>query len=178
MFVMDFDEEHKWHNARIVPYGPLPLDPAAAVLHYGQTMFEGLKAFRGADGVVRLFRGKDHCRRLNAGAARLCMPAIDPAMMLRALRELIAIDQDWVPSPHGTSLYVRPLMFGSEPFLGVRPAKRYVFLIILSAVGSYYGGGGIKPVKIWMEDQYVRAAPGALRAVKAAANYVTRLLAA
>ena len=146
MFLMDFDPDRGWHAARIVPRAPLALDPAASVLHYGQGIFEGLKAFRGVDGRVRLFRGADHCRRLNQGAARVCMPAVDPAFLLRALEELIRIDQRWVPSSPGTALYVRPTLIGSEPFLGVRPATRYTLFALLSPVGACVATIGV----IWV----------------------------
>jgi branched-chain amino acid aminotransferase len=178
MFVMDYDAAQKWHAPRIVPRGPLALDPAAAVLHYGQALFEGLKAFRGVDGRVRLFRGLDHCHRLNHGAARLCMPPVDPEFILRGIVELVGVDRDWVPAAPGTALYIRPTMIATDPFLGVRAAKRYTFFTILSPVGSYYGTAGLAPVKIWVESHYVRAARGGLGAVKAGANYAASLLAA
>src|SRR6185369_15906956 len=166
-----------WHDARIVPYGPIALDPAAAVLHYAQELFDGLKAFRGADGKVRLFRVDRHCRRMSEGAARICMPAVDVQLMREALLALVRADAAWVPSSSGTSLYLRPTLIATEPFLGVRPAKRYLFFIIASPVGPY-SGDAFEPAKIWVEDQFVRAAPGGLGAVKAGANYAASLLAA
>jgi branched-chain amino acid aminotransferase len=177
MFVMDWVAGRGWHEPRVVPYGPLSLDPAAAVLHYGQAMFEGLKAFRGRDGKVRLFRIDHHCRRMQAGAPRLCLPPVEAELMRAAVLELVRADRDWVPSSPGTALYIRPTLIASEPFLGVRPAERCTFFIINSPVGAYYAEG-MKPVKIWVERSYVRAAPGGLGAVKAGANYAASLLAA
>src|SRR4051812_21413554 len=173
----DPDAASGWHHPRVVPYGPLSLDPAAAVLHYAQEMFDGLKAFRGADGKVRLFRVDRHCRRMSEGAARICMPSIDVDLMREALLALVRADAAWVPSSPGTSLYLRPTLIATEPFLGVRPAKRYLFFIIASPVGPYTGDA-FAPAKIWVEDQFVRAASGGLGAVKGGANYVASLLAA
>jgi branched-chain amino acid aminotransferase len=178
MFQMEYDAGTGWHSPRVQPRAALSLDPAAAVLHYGQALFEGLKAFRGVDGTVRLFRALDHCRRLNVGAARLCMPAIDPELMLQALQTVVHTDRDWVPASPGTALYLRPTMIATEGFLGVRAARQYSFFIIQGPVGSYYGNAGLAPVKIWVEDRYVRAARGGLGAVKAGANYAASLLAA
>jgi branched-chain amino acid aminotransferase len=177
MAVIDYEDGRGWLNPRIVPYGPLVLDPAAAVFHYGQELFDGLKGFRGVDGRIRLFRADRHCRRMAEGAARLCMPAIDVELMTEALRAFVHTDRDWVPSSPGTALYIRPTMIATEPFLGVRPSKLYTFFIIASPVGAY-SGEVFSPVRIWIEDKYVRAAPGGLGAVKAGANYVASLLAA
>jgi branched-chain amino acid aminotransferase len=177
MFVMDWTKDRGWHDGRIEPYGPLSLDPAAAVLHYGQAMFEGLKAFRGQDGKVRLFRVDRHCKRMAAGAPRLCMPSPDPEIMRQAILEAVAVDADWVPSSPGTALYIRPTLVANEAFLGVRPAERYLFFIIHSPVGAYYAEG-MKPVKIWVEKSHVRAAPGGLGSIKAGANYAASLFAA
>jgi branched-chain amino acid aminotransferase len=177
MFMIDFDPERRWHGARIVPRAPLALDPAASVLHYGQALFEGMKGFRGVDGRVRLFRAPDHCKRMSEGAARLCMHAPDPELTERAVVELLRVDERWVPSAPNTAVYVRPTLIGTEPFLGVRPANRYTFFVILSPVGAYYESG-LAPVKIWIEEHAVRAARGGLGAVKAGANYAASLLAA
>jgi branched-chain amino acid aminotransferase len=177
MVLVDYEASRGWYDPRVVPYGPLPLDPAAAVLHYGQELFDGMKAFRGADGRLRLFRADRHCRRMSEGAARLCMPSIDPALMRDAVTALVRADGVWVPSSAGTSLYLRPTLIATEPFLGVRPALRYLFFVIASPVGPY-SGGAFEPAKIWVEDKFVRAAPGGLGAVKAGANYVASLLAA
>jgi branched-chain amino acid aminotransferase len=177
MLMLEHDGARGWHGARVVPYGPLALDPASAGLHYGQSMFDGLKAFRGADGKVRIFRIDKHCRRLARGAARLCMQAPDPALMRDAILALVRQDRDWVPDAPGTALYLRPTLIATEPFLGVRPATEYLFFVIASPVGDYYGGGG-GALRIWVEDRMVRAASGGLGAVKAAANYAASLRAA
>ena len=177
MFVAEWTSQRGWHDARIVPYGPMSFDPAASVLHYGQAMFEGMKAFRGADGKVRLFRVERHSRRMAEGAPRLCMPPPDPEMMQQAITELVRIDSAWVPSSPGTALYIRPTLVASEAFLGVRPADHYTYFIITSPVGAYYEAG-VKPVKIWVERSFVRAPQGGLGAVKASANYAASLLAA
>jgi branched-chain amino acid aminotransferase len=177
MFVMNFQEEKGWYDPCVEPYGPFPFDPATAVLHYGQGLFEGLKAFRGRDGTIRLFRPQKHVERLNSTARRMCIPAIDSEMVLRSWTTLVDVDRDWVPSAVGTSLYLRPTIVASEPFLGVRPAKEYLYFVILSPVGAYYPEG-INPVKIKVIDQYVRAVPGGLGEAKTSANYAASLYAA
>jgi branched-chain amino acid aminotransferase len=177
VFVMDFAPDRGWHDPRIVPNEPLGLEPAAAVLHYAQAVFDGLKAFRGADGRVRSFRLDDHCHRFNRSAKRLCMPPIDAGWLHESIVELIRVDQEWVPRGAGTALYIRPTMIASEAFLGVRPAERYTYFVLLSPVGAYYGAKR-DPVKIWVEMRHVRAAPGGLGSVKAAANYAASLPAA
>jgi len=177
MFVMDFQEEKGWYDPRIEPYGPLSLDPAAAVLHYAQAVFDGLKAFRGRrDGAVRLFRPQKHLERINISAKRLCIPPLDPGLALKALVTLVGIEKDWVPSTVGTSLYVRPTIIANEAFLGVRPAKSYLYYIILSPVGAYYPEG-MNPVKILVVDKYVRAVEGGVGGVKTGANYAASLYA-
>lgn len=176
MLLLDYNEG-AWRNGRIVPYGPLTLDPAAAGIHYAQALFDGIKAYRGDDGKVRIFRLDRHCARLAEGAKRLCMPDVDPKLVAEAVIALVKTDRDWIPSSPGTALYIRPTIFATEPFLGVRPAKAYQFFIITSPVGAYYAEG-FGPVSIRIEDRYVRAAPGGLGAVKAAANYVASLMAA
>lgn len=178
MLLVDFHDGRGWSDARVVPYGPLSLDPAAAVLHYGQAMFEGAKAIRGDDGAVRLFRLGRHCERLASGAPRLCMPPPDPEMLAHAITELVKVEEAWVPSARNTALYIRPTLVATEPFLGVRPANQYLLYVILSPVGSYYGGDTLKPVRIWVETQQTRAAKGGLGAVKAGANYASSLQAA
>lgn len=177
MFVMDYHEGRGWHDPRIIPYQPFTMDPATCVLHYGQAVFDGLKAFRGADGVIRLFRAPDHARRLNRSSERLCIPPLDPDMVLQSLETLIAVDQRWVPSKPGTSLYVRPTVIATEPFLGVHPSSSYSYFVITCPVGAYYAEG-MNPVRIWATDKYVRAAPGGTGAAKAAGNYAASLLAA
>jgi branched-chain amino acid aminotransferase len=177
MAIVDYDKSRGWYDPRVVPYAPLPLDPAAAVFHYGQEMFDGLKAFHGADGKIRFFRIDRHCRRMHDGADRLCIPPIDPELVRGALVALVGADRDWVPKAPGTSLYLRPTIIASEPFLGVRPAERYVFFAIASPVGAY-NGHQFDPARILVEDNYVRAAVGGLGAVKAGANYIASLKAA
>lgn len=177
MFVMEWTPKDGWHRPRITPYQPLAIDPAAAVLHYGQALFDGFKAFRGQDGAIRVFRADAHCRRMAKGAERLCMPSIDPDFVEGALHELLRIDHAWVPRSHGTALYLRPTLVATEGFLGVRPAEHYTFFIIASPVGAYYAEG-FAPVRIWVEKEQIRAARGGLGAVKAAANYAASLHAA
>ena len=177
LFVMDFQEEKGWYDPRIEPYGPLSLDPAAAVLHYAQAVFDGLKAFRGRDGRVRLFRPQKHLERLNHSARRLCIPPLDPEQALRALVELVGLERDWVPSTLGTSLYVRPTIIANEAFLGVRPAKSYIYYVVLSPVGAYYPEG-MNPVRILVVDTYVRAVEGGVGGAKTGVNYAASLYAA
>src|SRR5713226_7432337 len=177
IFVMDVRGEKGWYGPRVEPYGPFPLDPAAAVLHYAQAVFDGLKAFRGKDGQVRLFRPQKHIERLNNSARRLCIPPVDPELALKALVELVRIEKEWVPSTVGTSLYIRPTIIASEPFLGVRPAKSYIYYVILSPVGAYYPEG-LNPVKILVVDHYVRAVEGGVGGVKTGVNYASSLYAA
>jgi branched-chain amino acid aminotransferase len=177
MFVVDFQEEKGWYDPRIEPYGPFSLDPACAVLHYAQAIFDGLKAFRGKDGRVRLFRPQKHIERLNNSARRLCIPPVDPDLALRALIELVSLEKDWVPSTVGTSLYIRPTIIANEPFLGVRPARSYIYYVILSPVGAYYPEG-MNPVKILVVDKYVRAVEGGVGGAKTGVNYASSLYAA
>jgi len=176
MFIADFQEEKGWYDPRVEPYGPLPLDPAAAVLHYAQAIFDGLKAFRGVDGKVRLFRPQKHVERMNNSARRMCIPPLDPGLALQSIVTLVGIERDWVPKTIGTSLYVRPTIIASEAFLGVRPAKSYIYFIILSPVGAYYPEG-MAPVKIRVEERYVRAVEGGLGGAKTGANYAASLMA-
>jgi branched-chain amino acid aminotransferase len=176
MFVADFQEEKGWYDPRVEPYGPIPLDPAAAVLHYAQAIFDGLKAFCGADGKVRLFRPQKHVQRMNHSAAQMCIPPLDPELALRSLVTLVGIERDWVPKTVGTSLYVRPTIIASEAFLGVRPAKSYIYFVILSPVGAYYPEG-MAPVKIRVEEKHVRAVEGGLGSAKTGANYAASLMA-
>jgi branched-chain amino acid aminotransferase len=177
MFLVDFEDEKGWYDPRIEPYGPLALDPATAVLHYGQGLFEGLKAFRGKDGKIRLFRPDKHVARLNRTAEKMCIPPLDPELVMTSFTALVDIDRDWVPSTVGTSLYIRPTIIASEPFLGVRPAKKYLYFVILSPVGAYYPEG-MAPVKIKVIDTYVRAVVGGLGEAKTSANYAASLHAA
>ena len=174
MLVLEYEAPRGWGEPRIVPYGPLSLDPAASVLHYGQAMFEGQKAFRQADGRVALFRIDDNLRRLASGAPRLSMPVPDLGIVREAITALVSADRDWVPEAPGTALYLRPVLIGTEAFLGVRPSSKYLFYVISSPVGAYYAAG-LKPVKIWVETESVRAIKGGIGWVKAAANYVASL---
>src|SRR5215470_12878301 len=176
MFVADFQEEKGWYDPRVEPYGPLSLDPAAAVLHYGQSIFDGLKAFRGVDGKVRLFRPQKHVERMVNSAKRLCIPPIDPALALDSIVTLVGIEREWVPKTVGTSLYIRPTIIANEPFLGVRPAKSYIYFVILSPVGAYYPEG-MAPVKILVVDKYVRAVEGGMGGAKTSGNYSASLYA-
>jgi branched-chain amino acid aminotransferase len=176
MFLANFQEEKGWYDPRVEPYGPLELDPAAAVLHYAQSIFDGLKAFRGVDGKVRLFRPQKHVERMNNSARRLCIPALDPAMALDSIVTVVGLDREWVPRTIGTSLYIRPTVIASEAFLGVRPAKSYLYYVILSPVGAYYPEG-MAPVKILVVDKYVRAVDGGVGAAKTAGNYAASLYA-
>jgi len=176
MFLMDGAPDRGWHNPRIVPYGPLTLDPSAAVFHYSQEIFEGLKAYRSPRGTILLFRPDMNAARFNRSAARLCMQPVDEAMFLTAIKMLVAVERDWVPRAPGTSLYIRPAMIATEAFLGVRPAQTYCFFIILSPVGAYYAEG-FSPVKILVEDRYVRAVKGGMGAAKTGGNYAASLAA-
>ncbi|MCF8261456.1 MAG: branched-chain amino acid aminotransferase [Melioribacteraceae bacterium] len=177
VFEMDYDEAlGGWHNATIKKYQNLNLSPAALVLHYGQTIFEGLKAYKQKDGSVGLFRPEKNFERLNNSAKRLCMPTVDVDFMVNALKELINVDKDWIPTKPGYSLYIRPLMFGYDPFLGVRPANNYKLVIMLSPVGPYYPEG-FKPVPILATDKFVRAVRKGVGECKTAGNYAASLLA-
>ena len=177
MFMMAYDEGQGWHDPRIVPYGPLTLDPACCVLHYAQAVFDGLKAFRGADGQVRIFRGDRHAERLNRSCDLLCIPMLDPAMVEASFHALIAVDEAWVPSRRGTALYIRPTVIATQTFLGVHPSHSYLYYVILSPVGAYYREG-LNPVKILATDAHVRAVPGGLGSAKTAGNYAASLFAA
>ena len=170
MFLMNYDEGQGWHDARIVPYAPIPLDPSAMCLHYGQADFEGMKAYRTADGKIQLFRPDQNMARLNVSNDRLCIPKIDEKFAIEAIKALVKVDEDWVPSAEGTSLYIRPFIFATDAMLGVHPAKHLIFCVILSPVGAYYAAG-LAPVKIYVEEKYVRAVTGGTGFTKAAANY-------
>src|SRR5262245_37091557 len=165
MFMAEWSAERGWHEPRVVPYGPFSFEPAAGVFHYGQAMFEGLKAYRGVDGKVRLFRAERHCRRMAEGAPRLAMPPPDPELLHAGIAAVVRTDADWAPSAHGTSLYIRPTLVASEAFLGVRAAQRYLLFVILSPVGAYWPDG-MAPVKIWVERDSVRAVRGGTGASK------------
>ncbi len=175
MVSIDWTDGLGWHNAGIGPRGPISLDPATAVLHYAQEIFEGLKAYRLSDGGIALFRPESNARRFNESAARLAMPQLPEETFIDAIRELVTADADWFPSVEGGSLYLRPFMFASEPFLGVRPAKEYKFLVIASPVGNYFKSGA-PAVSIWVSANYTRAAPGGTGAAKCGGNYAASLV--
>lgn len=175
--IVDWDVDRGWHDGRVIPREPFALDPATSVLHYGQSIFDGVKAFRTAAGKVVIFRGDRHCARMAAGAPRLCMPVLPEADIADALRALVRADRDWVPAEAGTALYLRPTLIATECFLGVRPAQRYSFFVLASPVGAYYPEG-LDPVRIWVEREMVRAAQGGLGSIKASANYAASIFAA
>lgn len=175
MLVMEHDE-NGWGEWKIVPYGPFSLDPSCMVLHYGQSVFEGMKAYRTPSGKINIFRPRDNFKRLNLSCGRLCIPPIDEEKALKALKELLRLEQDWVPSMPDTSLYIRPFIFASDANLGVKASQHYIFSIILSPVGAYYKEG-LKPVKIYVEDEYVRAVKGGMGFTKTAGNYAASILA-
>lgn len=174
MFIMNYDEGQGWHDPRIVPYGPLSLEPSAMCLHYGQEVFEGMKAYRAPDGRILLFRPDRNLARLNTSNDRLCIPEIDEDFALECIKELVKLDADWIPTSEGTSLYIRPFIFAVDPMLGVHPGKHLMFVIILSPVGAYYDGG-LAPVKIFVEDEYVRAVRGGMGFSKTGGNYAASL---
>jgi branched-chain amino acid aminotransferase len=176
MFNMDYDPQNGWHNMRIEPYGKLSLDPATMVFHYGQAVFEGLKAYRNSESRIQLFRAKENFARLNRSCRLLCIPEVDEAQMLAALKQLLTLEEAWVPSAEGTSLYIRPTIIATDPFLGVRASFSYRFFIILSPVGAYYAEG-FNPIKIWVSKDHVRAVPGGVGEAKTAGNYAASLLA-
>ena len=176
MFQIDYKAGTGWHDPRVIPYGNFQIDPAAMGIHYAQEIFEGLKAYRGKDDEIYLFRPEENIKRFNLSASRLCMPNVDVDLFMDGMKKLILLDRDWIPKNTGTSLYIRPAMFATEPHLGVRPSKEYIFFIILSPVGAYYKEG-LNPVKIYVEDKYVRAAVGGLGEAKTGGNYAASLLA-
>ena len=171
-----WSEKGGWHRPRVQPYGPIELDPAAAVLHYGQEIFEGLKAYRHADGSVWSFRPDANARRLQRSAKRLALPELPEQYFIESLRQLIAVDGDWVPSAPETSLYLRPFMFAKEAFLGVRPAHKVAYYVIASPAGAYFHGG-VTPVSIWLSTEYARAGKGGTGAAKTGGNYASSLVA-
>ncbi len=174
MFIMDYNTENGWHDARIVPFADISLSPACMVFHYGQEMFEGMKAYRAKDGRVLLFRPEKNIERMNNTNLRMCIPQVNVDDVLQAIEELVMVDKDWIPSDPGTSLYIRPFIIATDPFLGVHPSHTYKFMIILSPSGSYYAGG-LAPVKICVEDEYVRAVKGGTGYAKVGGNYAASL---
>ncbi|MDR2664694.1 MAG: branched-chain amino acid aminotransferase [Oscillospiraceae bacterium] len=177
MFIMEYSEGRGWHGGRIVPYGPIALDPAAAVLHYGQEMFEGMKAYRAQDGRVLLFRPGKNAERVANSCDRICIPRLDDGLFVAAVKAIVDVERGWIPEKEGTSLYIRPFIFADEPFLGVHAARHYLFVIICSPVGPYYDtpGGGLSPTNIYVEREYVRAAPGGTGFAKVGGNYAGSL---
>ena len=175
MCMMNYTEGQGWHDARIVPYQKLTLDPSAMVFHYGQEMFEGLKAYMGPDGKARLFRPDMNAKRTNATNQRLCIPQLPEEDFVEAVRALVEVDQDWIPTEEGTSLYIRPFIIATDEFLGVAPSKTYLFIVILSPSGAYYESG-LAPVGIWIEDDYVRAVRGGMGFAKTGGNYAASLI--
>lgn len=173
MFMMDYDPQNGWHDPRIVPYGPISLSPAAMCLHYGQEVFEGMKAYRTKDG-IQLFRPDENFKRLNVSNDRLCIPLIDEKVAYEGLKKLIEVDQDWVPHSEGTSLYIRPFIIATDEHLGVCPGHHYYFIIILSPVGAYYEEG-LNPVNIYVETKYVRTVRGGMGMAKTGGNYAASI---
>ena len=174
MFVMNYTAGQGWHDARIVPYGPFQLDPATAVLHYAQEIFEGMKAYRTADGTIQLFRPDCNAKRMQDSADRLCIPAIPEDDYIQAVKAIVDVDRDWVPHSDGASLYIRPFVFACDVGLGVHASKEYLFGIICSPSGAYYAEG-INPVRIYVEDDYIRAAPGLTGFTKCGGNYAASI---
>ena len=176
MFTMDWTVNKGWHNAKIEPYAPICLDPATLVLHYAQETFEGLKAYKSKDGNVLLFRPEINARRFANSNRRLCMEILPEEMFVEAIEKLVAHEVDWIPTAEGTSLYIRPFMFATEAAVGVHPSSAYKFVIILSPVGAYYPEG-VNPVKIYVEDEYVRATKGGTGFTKCGGNYAASIAA-
>lgn len=175
MFIVDHTEGEGWHDARIVPYAPLSIDPAAMVLHYALESFEGLKAYRLADGSIQLFRPEKNAQRMINTNKRMCLPTLSVEDFVQAVKAIVKVDEDWVPHAEGTSLYIRPFVIATEPHLGVRTSVTHQFIIICSPVGAYYSTG-INPVKIFVEDEYTRACPGGTGFTKCGGNYAASLI--
>ncbi|GAA4760446.1 branched-chain amino acid aminotransferase [Stakelama sediminis] len=176
MAVIRYSEDRGWHDARIQARAPVELDPAAAVLHYAQEIFEGMKAYRLTDGATALFRPDANAARFKRSAQRMAMPELPEELFLESIAKLVEIDKDWIPTMEGGSLYLRPFMFASETFLGVRPAREYLYMVIASSVGAYFKGG-TPAITIWVSDDYSRAAPGGTGAAKCGGNYAASLVA-
>lgn len=174
MFIMDYSDPVGWHDARIVPYQPITIDPSAMVFHYGQSVFEGLKAYLSPNGDAQLFRPEKNLERLNRSNDRLCIPPIDEEFALKAIKQLVSLEKDWIPESEGTSLYVRPFIISTEAYLGVAPSRHYKFIVILSPVGAYYKEG-INPIKIAVENNYVRTVAGGTGEAKTGGNYAASL---
>jgi len=175
-FIVEYDSEKGWHSASIEPLRPLSLDPASMCFHYGQEIFEGMKAYKGKDDSIYLFRPEENINRMNRSAERLCMAQIDTDLFMEGLKKLVLLEKDWIPKDTGTSLYIRPTMIATEPALGVHPSGQYLFFIIVGPVGAYYPEG-FGPTKIYVSEKYVRAAKGGVGNCKAAGNYAASLYA-
>ncbi len=176
MFTMRWNKDKGWYDPRIEPYGPFSLTPATLVFHYGQAIFEGMKAYRGIDNAIYFFRPKDNFARMSRSAERVCMPPLAEELALQGLKSLVSLDREWVPRAEGATLYIRPVMIAVEPNVGLRAALDYLFFIIACPVGAYYPEG-FKPTRIYVEDKYVRAVPGGVGEAKTAANYAASVLA-
>ncbi|NLZ81958.1 MAG: branched-chain amino acid aminotransferase [Clostridiales bacterium] len=174
MYIMDYETKKGWNDPRIIPYQPLTLEPSSMVFHYGQEMFEGLKAYKTGNGRTLLFRPDKNIERANRTNERLCIPEVPEDDFLNALETLVKVDEAWIPHKEGTSLYIRPFIIATDPFLGVRPSNTYMLIIILSPVGAYYPEG-LNPIKIWIEDEYVRAVKGGIGKAKTGGNYVASM---
>jgi len=174
MLLVEWTQGKGWHSARIKPYEPFVLDPAALVFHYAQEIFEGLKAYKWADGRVALFRPEKNARRFNLSAVRMCMPEVPEDLFVEGIKQLVSLEKDWIPTAAGTSLYIRPTLIAVEPVLGVKPSDHYYFYVILSPVGAYYASG-FNPVNILVEDHYVRAVSGGTGEAKTGGNYASSL---
>lgn len=179
MLIMEYDEGQGWHDGRIIPYGPISFDPGATTLHYGQMMFEGLKAYRNPEGTLNLFRPDMNAKRLNRTNERMCIPAMDEDLFLSAVKAIVKVDEDWTPTSPGTSLYIRPFILSPEVSFSVLPAKKYWFIIILCAVGAYYQGNETKlhGSRILVEEEYIRAAVGGTGFAKCGGNYACGMIA-
>jgi len=177
MVTIRYSDTKGWYDPRVEPFGPLSLSPATAALHYAQELFEGLKAYAAPDSSIMLFRPDANSRRFNATATRLAMPTMPEDLFVESLRQLVDRDRAWVPTRPGDSLYLRPFMFATDPFLGVRPSSEYLFVVIASPSRSYFAGDGHRLIKVWVSRDYIRAAVGGTGAVKAAANYAVSLAA-
>jgi branched-chain amino acid aminotransferase len=176
MVLIDWEKDKGFINPRVVPYAKLEIDPANMTLHYGQSIFEGLKVYKHKDGSLKTFRPKSNAARFARSARRIAMPELPEELFLEAIKQLVAVDKDWVPDAREKSLYLRPFMFATEVGLGVRPANKYQFMLIASPAGAYFPKG-VKPVSVWLSTEYVRAAPGGTGAAKFAGNYAASLIA-
>jgi len=176
MFTMDYEAGKGWHNAQIIPYGPIVMDPGSMVLHYAQEVFEGMKAYKTKDGKIQLFRPDMNAKRMQKSCERLCMPQIPVEDFVEAVSAVVQHEKNWIPGAPGTSLYIRPFMYGNETIIGVQVPRCFKFIILLTPVGSYYPEG-VNPVKIYVEEEYVRATKGGTGYTKCGGNYAASLVA-